>query len=156
VCNALGMGNWSMNDVAARLAAKENADNIRAQKILRDDGVRRNGTTELWRVLCDAYKSYCSDFNRTPGIRTSLVFNPVGNQFTLGRPDSADVLRGMVYPDRSEVCVTLLAPESKPYEQTIRVRIADNGNYYFSDKAGVGAVDIDEVVSRSVDSLLGI
>ncbi|MGO9434383.1 MAG: hypothetical protein ACLP00_08810 [Terracidiphilus sp.] len=145
-----------MNDVAARLAAKENTDNVKAQKILRDDGVRRNGTTELWRVLCDAYKAYCGDFNRTPGIRTALVFSPVGNQFTLGRPDSADVLRGVVYPDRCEVCITLLAPESKPYEETIRVRIAEDGSYYFAEKIAAGATDIDEVVRRSVDSLLGI
>ena len=145
-----------MSDVAERLTAKENAANIKAQKILRDDGVRRNGTAELWRVLCDAYREYCRDFNSTRGISTTLVFNPVGNQFTLGCRDSPDKLRGVVRSDQSEVCITLLAPEAKPYEETIKVKIAENGDYYFADRIGAGAVDIDEVVRRSVDSLLGI
>ena len=151
------MGNWSMDDVAARLMAKDNAFSIRAQKILRDDGVRRNGTAELWRVLCEAYREYCRDFNRTPVISTSMVYDPTGNQFTLGRPDAPDKLRGVVHPDRSEVRITLVSPESKPYVKTIRVRISDDdGSYYFADEVGAGATDIDEVVRRSVDALLGI
>lgn len=151
------MGNWSMDDVAARLMAKDNSFSIRAQKILRDDGVRRNGTADLWRILCNSYREYCRAFNRTPAIRTSLVFDDAGNQFTLGRPDSPDKLRGVVHPDRSEVGITLVAPESKPYDKTIRVRISgDDGSYYFADEAGAGAADIDEVVRCSVDALLGI
>jgi hypothetical protein len=149
------MTEW-LNHVATRLDDKAAGERVKAEKILRDDAVRESGTADLWQTVCDAYKSHCDSFNSDPRIRTTLIFSPIGNQFTLGRPDSADKLQGAINPQRHEVTIRLVAEGAKPYQETIAVKIGEDGNYYFCSKAAPGATDIAAIVCCSVEALLGI
>ncbi len=144
---------WS-NSVASRLDDKAAGERVKAEKVLRDDGVRRNGAADLWQTVCDTYKSHCDDVNSNRRIRITLVFAPVGNQFTLGRPDSADKLQGSVNPERCEVTIRLVSTSAKPYQETIAVKIGEDGDYYFCSKAAPGAETLPRLCAAHVKHCL--
>ena len=61
---------WS-NSVASRLDDKAAGERVKAEKVLRDDGVRRNGAADLWQnSLRVRNKSHCDD------VKNSQLSNP--------------------------------------------------------------------------------